>query len=113
MPVTIKLNGTALRPQPAEATWITDIVDQKLNGTDATGAYQILKLSSPQYRDSGYNWDTYENSVLTSIQAFAPGDTPNGASVLYNSGVVARKIREYRIDLNRTSTCDWEIAVIV
>lgn len=113
MPVTIKCNGVALIPQPQEATWTIDIVDQKLDGTDALGAYRVLRLSTPQYRDSGYNWDTYENSVLTSIQAFAPGDTPNGASVLYNSGVVARRIREYRVDVNRTSTADWEIAVIV
>jgi hypothetical protein len=113
MPVTIKINGVTLTPQPMETTWFSDVIDQRLNGTDATGAYQILRLSTPRFRNSVFNWDTYENQVLTSIQAFAPGDTPNGASVLYNSGVVARKIREYRTDINRTNMCDWEIAVIV
>jgi len=113
MPVTIKLNGTDLIPQPMEANWGTTITEQKLNGTDATGAYQTFRISAPRFRDSGYNWDDYENQVLTSLQAFAPGDTPNGASVLYNSGVVSRKITEYSVDINRTTVCEMEIQVIV
>ena len=109
--VTIKINGTSLVPQPMEANWISEIVDQKLNGTDAIGSYQIFKMAAPRNRNS--NWDDYENQVLTSLQAFAPGDTPNGASVLYSAGVVSRKIREYSVDINRTVMAEMEILVIV
>lgn len=111
--VTIKINGTTLSPQPMEANWITEVVDQKLNGTDALGAYQIFRISTPRTRNSAYNWNDFENSVLTSIQAFAPGDTPSGASVLYSAGAVARKIREYTVDTNRTFMTEMEILVIV
>jgi hypothetical protein len=109
--VTIKINGTSLVPQPMEANWISEVIDGKLNGTDATGAYQIFKIATPRNRSS--NWDDYENQVLTSLQAFAPGDTPNGASVLYSAGVVSRKIREYSVDINRTVMAEMEILVIV
>jgi len=111
MPITIKLNGTTLVPQPMESNWVSEVIDQKLNGTDSIGAYQTFRISAPKTRTS--NWDDYENQVLTSLQAFAPGDTPNGASVLYSAGVVARKIKEYSTDINRSNMFEMEILVIV
>lgn len=112
---TIKINGVTLVPQPAAAKWEENISGSKLNGTDEVGAYKIFKITAPPLVDGeSFNWQTYENQVLTSLQAYAPGDQPSGANVTYSAGVVSRKIKSYEMPLERTvQGVEMEIAVIV
>jgi hypothetical protein len=116
---TIQINGVDLAPQPAEATWETEIIksDQGgglLNGTEAVGAYKIFRVRAPVLAGQSFNWDSYDNQVLTSLQAFAPGELPTSANVVYSSGVVSRKITTYRSPVERTITgIEMEILVVV
>ena len=96
MTVEIQLNGTALSPQPAEVNWSTEIIQQKLNGVDATGAYQIVTLRAPVETGgtANWNWASLENQELTSVQLPRPYTTMRQSdAVTYNSGVVTRKIQ--------------------
>lgn len=112
---TIKINAVTLLPQPAAARWEEHIAGSKLNGTDEVGAYKIFTITSPPLAEGeSFNWQTYENQVLTSLQAFAPGDQPSGANVTYSAGVVSRKIRTFQMPLERTvQGVELQIAVIV
>lgn len=87
----------------------------KLNGTDEVGAYKIFTITSPPLVEGeAFNWQTFENQPLTSLQAFAPGDQPSGANVTYSAGVVSRKIRAFEMPLERTvQGVELQIAVIV
>lgn len=99
MAVEIQINGTALNPQPRTGDWRPFIQGGKLDGTDGTGAYRTLVLRSPNSRGgtANFNWEDFENSVLTSIQAFPPGETmKNGSATTYNSGVVSKPIKTLR-----------------
>ena len=98
MTVEIQLNGTALNPQPMDTRWDTATVGSKLDGTDTTGAYKVHILTAPVGNGgtANWNWSTYENTSLTSIQTHAPFDTPRGTAVTYNSGVVSKPIRTIR-----------------
>lgn len=111
---TIAINGTDLLPQPAQARWEDTIIDGKLAGTEALGAYKTFRIQAPILAGQTFNWDTFENQVLTSLQAFAPADRPSGSNVIYNSGVVSRKIKTYQSPEDRTVTgIELEISVIV
>jgi hypothetical protein len=93
---TIKINGVTLDPQPARAKWDDNLIDQKLNATDALGTYRLFTIHAPPLAgQADFNWTDFQNQVLTSIQAFAPGDRPTGANVVYSSGAVARQIKTY------------------
>jgi hypothetical protein len=111
---TIKINGTALSPQPAGEVWEENIAGGKLNGTEESGAYKIFRLQAPVLAGQVFNWQQFENQVLTSLQAYAPGDLSTGADVVYSSGVVSRKIKRFESPLDRTVTgVELEIAIIV
>lgn len=97
MTVPIKINGTTLVPQPATANWLPNEGGGKLSGVSHLGAYHILVLRCvpTQGGASNFNWRDYENQVLTSIQAYPPGqDGQNGTPTTYNSGVASEPIRE-------------------
>lgn len=97
MTVAIKINGTTLIPQPATATWSPNEGGGKLSGVSHLGAYRILILRCvpTQGGASNFNWTDYENTVLTSIQAYPPGqDGQTGTATTYSSGVVSEPIRE-------------------
>lgn len=111
---TIKINGVTLSPQPAAARWEENAVAGKLDGTDELGAYKIFRIRAPLLAGQSFNWQTWENQVLTSLQAYAPGDGPAGADVVYSSGVVSRKIKALDMPPDRTVTgVELEIAVVV
>lgn len=112
---TVKINGTTLAPQPAFARWDSEIVDGSLDGTDDVGAYMRFTIRAPKLRGQTFNWDDYENQVLTSLQAYAPGDNPDtGADVVYSDGAVAKQIRSFEMPEDRTvSGVEMEIMVIV
>ena len=112
---TIKINGVTLDPQPARAKWDDNIVDGKLNGTDALGAYRTLTIQAPPLAgQANFNWTDFQNQVLSSIQAFAPGDQPTGSNVIYSSGVVSRQIKTYDVGDDRTvGGVQMEILVVV
>jgi hypothetical protein len=112
---TIKINGVTLAPQPARAVWQSDITEQKLNGTDEVGAFRIFRIESPKLAGQTFNWLDYENQVLTSLQAYAPGDPPDGADVVYSSGVVSRKVKEIQMPAEGATIAgvELEIAVVV
>lgn len=95
MTVTVLINGGTLVPQPAETNWEMTTVGEKLDATDATGSYWIHTLRAPVFRGgtANFNWDSYDNQVLTSIRTHAPGDTMRGTEVTYSSGVVSKPIR--------------------
>lgn len=95
MTVTVAINGTTLNPQPSSIDWVTDVIDQKLNGTDATGAYQLVTLKAPLDRGgtANFNWNNFDSTVLTSIVLPAPFDTMRGTAVTYSAGVVSRAIK--------------------
>lgn len=96
MSVTVQINGVTLNPQPAEVNWSTDVIDGKLDGTEAVGASMIATLRAPV--DGGgtvnWNWDTYDNSVLSSIVLPPPFSTQRDTGTTYSSGVVSRAIRK-------------------
>jgi hypothetical protein len=95
MAVEIQINGTALNPQPRTATWELQSFGGKLDGTDSLGAYDILVLRSPPARGgtANWNWNTFENQTLSSVQAMPRGQTmKNGSATTYNSGVVSKPI---------------------
>lgn len=94
MSVTVAINSVALIPQPASTDWRQISVDGKLDGTDALGAAWELTLKAPVFRGGTCNWDDYDNSVLTSVTAPAPGDTMRGTAVTYSSGVVSKPLSE-------------------
>jgi hypothetical protein len=111
---TIEINGTELSPQPAAARWEETISGGKLDGTDALGAYKLFRISAPILVGQTFNWQTYENQVLTSLQAFAPGARPTAADVVYSSGVVSRKIKSFDMPGDLTITgVELEILVVV
>jgi len=95
MAVEIQINGTALNPQPREANWESITQGGKVNGTDALGAYSVLVLRSPPARGgtANFNWTSFENSSLTSIQAFPKGQSmKTGTATTYSAGVVTSPI---------------------
>lgn len=99
MTVAIQINGVTLNPQPASVTWKPSPTGSKLDGTLHLGAYQVLELVAVPTPggSSNFNWTDYENLVLTSVRAYAPGDDgQTGAAVTYNSGVVSQPIEEIR-----------------
>jgi hypothetical protein len=99
MTVSIQINGTDLNPQPSSVTWKPNPAGGKLDGTTHLGAYHLLELVCVPTPggSSNFNWTTFENTVLTSIRAYAPGDDgQDGTPVTYNSGVVSRPIEEIR-----------------
>lgn len=111
---TIRINGTTLSPQPAYDSWEENVAGGKLDGTDELGAYKIFRMQAPALAGQAFNWQAFENQVLTSLQAYAPGDLPTGADVVYSSGVVSRKIKRLESPLDRSVTgVELEIAVVV
>lgn len=95
MTVTVSINGTALNPQPRNVIWKPATVGGKLDGTMGLGAYDELTLTAPPARGgtAAFNWDDFENTVLTSIVAPAKGETmQSGSGTTYNSGVVSGPI---------------------
>lgn len=91
----VQINGTALNPQPRDASWELSTIGPKLDGTDALGAYDVLVLRSPPSRGgtANWNWSTFENQVLTSVQTIPRGQTlKSGTNTVYSSGVVAKAI---------------------
>jgi hypothetical protein len=111
---TIAINGTPLEPQPAWDEWESELIDRKLNGTHAIGAYRIFRLRSPNLAGQSFNWVQFDNQVLVSLQTYAPGDLPTGANVVYSEGVVAGKIQRYTSPLDRSvSGVDLEILVLI
>lgn len=112
--MNIMINGIILKPQPTNREWQVDITGQKLNGTQETGAYQRLIISSPKRNGQYFNWKDFENQVLDSITVFAPGDTPEDDYVTYSTGVVSKKIASYQIPEDQTVTgVSMEIMIIV
>lgn len=109
---TIKINGTTLEPQPAFDAWEEVIFDQKLDGVEALGAYKVFRMRAPSLAGQTFNWDQFENQVLSSLQAYAPGDLPTGADVVYSSGVVSRKIARFESPLDRSVT-GVELVILV
>jgi hypothetical protein len=101
---TIAINGVTLLPQPANDVWKDAVIDGVLNGTEAVGAYKIFRMQAPALAGQPFNWDNFENRVLTSLQAYAPGDVPTGANVVYSAGVVSKKISRYQSPLDRSVT---------
>lgn len=98
MTVVIAINGVALNPQPADVDWESNIIDEKLDGTDATGAYQTVILRFPVDRGGTANWNlaTYENQVLTSIVLPARFSTMRDTGTTYSSGVVSKRIESIK-----------------
>lgn len=97
MAVTIQINGTTLDPQPQMTSWSPMTVATKLNGTESLGGYKLHTLTAPpDYGGTAYwNWSSFENAVLTSIQTHSPlTDMVNGSATTYNSGVVSKPIRQ-------------------
>lgn len=97
MTVSIQINGTDLDPQPATVTWLPNDGGGKLSGVRHLGAYELLELVCVPTPggSSNFNWLDYENQVLTSIRAYAPGDDgQTGTPVTYNSGVVSQPIEK-------------------
>ena len=95
MTVTVSINGTTLVPQPRDVKWEPKAIGGKLDGTDALGSYDMLTLEAPPARGgtATFNWDDFENTVLTSIVAPAKGETmTSGSGTTYNSGVVSKPI---------------------
>jgi hypothetical protein len=94
--VSVAINGNVLNPQPADVDWEVNIIEQKLNGTDGSGAYQVVTLRAPVDRGtlSNWNWGTYANSVLSSIVLPPPYSTMRDTGTTYSSGVVSRAIRK-------------------
>lgn len=110
----VLINGILLEPQPAETEWMLTVVEQKLDGTEATGAYQVFSMRAPPLKGQTFNWLDFENQVLTSITCYAPGTGPEGASVTYSSGAVARKIQNYQQPSDRTvRQISLEVAIVV
>ena len=94
MAVDIQINGTSLVPQPKEVRWEPVSVGGKLDGSEALGAYRLLVLEAPDDRADNFNWDTFENQVLTSVQVFPPGETTDtGSATVYNSGAVSKSLK--------------------
>ena len=96
MTVTVLINGGTLVPQPSDTSWELISTGEKLDGTEAIGAYWLHTLRAPVFRGGGtasYNWGSYDNIALTSITTHAPGDTMRGTAVTYNSGVVSKPIK--------------------
>jgi hypothetical protein len=95
MTVTVAINGVTLNPQPAEINWETPTMGEKLDGTDAAGAYETVTLRFPVDRGGTANWNlaTYENAVLTSIVLPARFSTMRDTGTTYSSGVVSKRIK--------------------
>src|SRR3990172_7791787 len=95
MSVTVLINGVTLNPQPAEINWETPVMGEKLDGTEATGAYETVTLRAPVDNGglSNWNWGTYANSVLTSIVLPPRFSTMRDTGTTYSSGVVSKAIK--------------------
>lgn len=116
MAVTIQINGTTLNPQPKDTSWESEIVGGKLDGTNAKGAYLIHTLKAPPFRGgtANFNWDSFDDTVLTSIQTHPPGQTmKTGTATTYNSGVVARSLKFRAEPGDIISGVELEIAIVV
>ena len=109
---TIAINGVELQPQPAYDAWEDVQVNLNLNGTDGLGAYKIFRMQAPALAGQTFNWDNFENQVLTSLTAYAPGGLPTDAEVTYNIGVVSKKILKYESPLDR-SVVNVELVILV
>lgn len=95
MSVVVAINGVTLNPQPADVVWDSSVTGGKLDGTESAGAYEMVTLKAPVERGgtASWNWQTYENSVLTSIVLPARFDTMRGTGVTYSSGVASKRIK--------------------
>ena len=95
MAVTVAINGTTLIPQPRSVEWSPVTVGGKLDVTDAVGAYRSVNLTSPPAAGgtATFNWNSFDNTVLTSIVLPAEGQTmSSGSGTTYNSGVISKPI---------------------
>lgn len=101
---TIAIDGIILEPQPAWDEWEEPFIQQKLNATDALGAFRIFRMRAPNLAGQTFNWQLFENQELIAFQTYAPGDVPTGANVIYASGVVSRQIKRYTSPLDRSVT---------
>lgn len=99
--MTIDINGVILIPQPNEAQFAQPTLGGILNGTEEEGVYWVITLTAPIYRNTAYNWDVFENQVLTSLDLWAPGDGPDDTPVVYDD-VIAKAISSYRNPADRT-----------
>lgn len=108
----IAINGTILEPQPMWDEWQEEIVNEKLNGTDALGAYRKFIIRAPALAGQTFNWDSFENQELVTLQAYAPGGLPTGNSVIYSNGAVAKKIQKFTSPLDRSVT-SIELIILV
>lgn len=95
MTVTVAINGVTLNPQPSDVSWEISTTGQKLDGTDAIGAYMVATLKFPIDRGGTANWNigTYDNAVLSSIVLPPPFSTMRDTGTTYNSGVVSKPIK--------------------
>lgn len=114
MTVTIAINGTTLVPQPQTTRWEPVEVGGKLDGTQATGAYYRHILTSPPFAGTAnFNWDTFDNTTLTSITTHAPGDTMTGGTVTYSAGVVSKTLKFTSPPGGIVQSVDLEILVVI
>ena len=109
--MTVQINGTTLSPQPREINWQSEIIDGKLNGTDAVGAYVPVTLSAPVDRGGSWNWASFENQVLTSITIPARYSTMSDSLTTYNDAI-AKKIARTRAKVGDTVD-NVELTVLV
>lgn len=116
MTVTVAINGVTLNPQPAETSWTTVVVGNKLNGTNALNGYMLHTLKAPIDRGgtANWNWGNFDNTVLTSITTHAPFDTMRGTAVTYNAGVVSKQIITIEAQLGGiVAGVEMELLVVV
>jgi len=69
---------------------------EKLDGTEATGAYETVTLRFPVDYGGTANWNlnSFANSVLTSIVLPARFSTMRDTGTTYSSGVVSKAIKQ-------------------
>ena len=110
----VQINSVTLNPQPRETSWETEVTGGKLNGTDATGASLVHVLKAPVDKGgtANWNWDDYDNTVLTSIQTHAPFDTMQGTAVTYSSSVVSKPILRHKGELGGI-VADVEMRIMI
>jgi hypothetical protein len=114
---SVTINGTALLPQPRNATWRTTVLGGAVNGTDAIGAAYIVTLLSPSARGgtASFNWASFENQTLTSITVPTRSESLKASSfTTYNATVVSRSIRQIRSVLGDIiESIELDIQVVV
>ena len=98
----IAINGIELEPQPAVTSWEDIITNSNLNGTDGLGAYKLFRMQAPALAGQDFNWDDFENQVLTSLQTYPPNGLYTDADVIYTAGIVSRKIAKYESPIDNS-----------